>query len=160
MNFPNEMSGSHPLATWCNKLLRAAKANRVHAGRGYRPKVTTDGTILEIDESGAGQKNPFLIYQGSTWLKFKVAPGYVITTGNPITTTNTDTEITVATGTARHWFYLSMTTSTSAVADTSTTPTWDSSKIPIGWVDTDTYESEQRPVIYQFLRDHVYNPCI
>ena len=48
MNFPNEMSGNHPLAGWCNKLLRAAKASRVVNGLGYKTRLTSDGTALEV----------------------------------------------------------------------------------------------------------------
>lgn len=107
-----------------------------------------------------GEVNPFRIYKGSTWLKYKVSTGFVITTGDVITPTNIDTEITITTGVARYWFYLDITTTTAAVASSATTPTWDASKIPIGWVDTDTYEASSRGVIYQFLRDHVYHPCV
>jgi hypothetical protein len=60
MNFPNEMSGTHPLAGWCNKLLRAAKASRVSNGIGYKTRIGSDGTILEVDAGGkaAGTSSP------------------------------------------------------------------------------------------------------
>jgi hypothetical protein len=107
---------------------------------------------------GAGQENLFNIYQSSTWLKYKVTAGYLITTGNPITVTNTETEITITTGVARYWFYLDVTATTAAIATSATTLTWDATnKIPIGWVDTDTYSAESRAVIHQ--REHIFVPC-
>tara|TARA_R110000868_G_scaffold406420_2_gene686811 strand:- start:651 stop:1010 length:360 start_codon:yes stop_codon:yes gene_type:complete len=54
MNFPNEMSGTHPLAGWCNKLLRAAKASRVSNGIGYKTRIGSDGTILEALPGNGG----------------------------------------------------------------------------------------------------------
>lgn len=54
MNFPNELSGTHPLASWGNKLLRAAKASRISNGVGYKTRMGSDGTILEV---GAGDSS-------------------------------------------------------------------------------------------------------
>jgi hypothetical protein len=59
MNFPNEMSGTHPLASWCNKLLRAARASRVSNGVGYKTRIGSDGTILEVNTGrGGGTASP------------------------------------------------------------------------------------------------------
>jgi len=53
-----------------------------------------------------------------------------------------------------------MATSTASVETSATTPTWDSSKVPIGYVDTDTYEVDERSVIKQFTKTNIYNPCV
>lgn len=158
MNWPNEISGTHPLAGWCNKLLRAAKASRVHKGLGYDISHTTDGTILKLAAGGGGVTiNPFTIYQSSTWLKFKVTTGYVIKTGDAIVPALVETEFTVNTGVGSAWLYIDLSDDT--IKLTETTPTWTVDEIPIGWVDTSTYAAQTRSVIYQFLTTHVYNPC-
>lgn len=54
MNWPGEMGGSHPLATWLNKLLRAAKASALTPGVGYQVKRTSNATVLEIHPGGGG----------------------------------------------------------------------------------------------------------
>lgn len=54
LNFPNLLSGGNPLVPWLNGLLKAGKASRIKPGRGYRVKVSPEGTILEIDALGGG----------------------------------------------------------------------------------------------------------
>jgi hypothetical protein len=155
MNWPNEMSGSHPLASWCNKLLRASRASRVAPGVGYAPAITTDGTVLRI-ESPAIRPNPFRIVRSSTWLKYQVTTGYVITSGDLITPTGTASDFTLTSGVARYWFLIDITATTAVVSTSATTPTWSATKLPIGWVDT---TSESTAAVYQFLTDHIFMPC-
>lgn len=158
MIWPNEMSGPNPLGSWLNKLLRAAKASQIMPGVGYTVKKTPDGSTIDLGTQFI-RPRPFSIVPSSTWLKYQVTTGYVITSGDVITPTGTDTDITLTSGVERYWIYLDVTTSTAAVQSSATTPTWDTNKIPIGWVDTDTDSGTSKSTAYQFLTDHVYIPC-
>lgn len=155
MNWPNEMSGSHPLATWCNKLLKASKASRVYSAPGYGASLTTDGTVLKLDAPSL-RPNPFRIVRSSTWLKYQVTTGYVITDGDVITPTGTATDIDITSGVAKYWFVIDITSTTAVVSASATLPTWTANKIPIGWVNT---TSESTAAVYQFLTDHIFMPC-
>lgn len=113
------------------------------------------------------------------WRKFRVRNGRIY--GNTITpvepagtdgATNPDdrtvdeadmTDITVASGVAKHWFWLDIDeTSATAVVQNSATPPagWTLTIIPIGYVDTLTYEADQRADIIQALRTDVIIPCL
>ena len=158
MNFPKELTGTHPLVGWCNNLLKAARASRVSAGRGYKYRVTSDGTILEVD-STENKSHPFKIYQTGSWLTYKVSAGYAVTTGSRITVTNVDTDIAVSSS-ATNWIYIEMTPTTAEVKTTTTTLTWSATLIPVGYVDTSTYHTTTKPIIYQLLKSDIFNPCI
>lgn len=159
MNWPNEMSGSHPLASWCNKLLRAARASRVVSGVGYKTKLTTDGMLLQIEAGGGGEvpQNPFTIYRHQaavgTGLVFRVSSGYVISTGAPFMPTGLETDISVTAGVSRFWFFLNIQNSTASLATSPVDLTWSASQVPIGFVNTVPLS----PVVFQFVRDHVFS---
>ena len=106
-----------------------------------------------------GASVPFQIRRSSTWLKFQVGDGRVITTGEPIEPTNIDTDITITAGVEFYWIYLAITTTTAAVTSSASTPAWAISLVPIGWVDTLTNEADEVSTIYQFIHDNVYIPC-
>lgn len=106
-----------------------------------------------------GGANPFRIYQSDTWLKYKVTTGKVITTGDPITATNIETEITITSGVLRYWFYMEMTATTAEVKTSATTLAWSALLIPIGWVDTLTGVATTTPDIQQFITTNIFNPC-
>ena len=159
--FPNELGGTHPLASWGNKLLRAARASVVVSGHGYNATTTPAGTFLKIETGQDGITFPFKIVPGSTWLKFKVTTGYVITTGAPFVPTDVDTEFTLTSGVAKYYFLLTMTDATTAeISVSSTLPVWSVEIVPIGWVDTNTYSGSSRSVIYQFCRENIFSPCV
>lgn len=132
--------------------------------RGEQDSVlyADNGLVIQLkrreeDEATSSSTNPFQIYATTSALKYKVTTGMVIGTGNPISVSNVETEFTISSGVLRYWFYIEMTTTTATIAVSSTTLTWSSSKIPIGFVDTLTGGTS---TIYQFLRDHVFNPCL
>lgn len=104
--------------------------------------------------------NPFKIYRGSTWLKFKVSNGWVATTGVPFHPTNPDTELTLTAGVELYYIYLDITTSTATFATSATTPTWAVNKVLIGWVDTLTGVADERSKIHQFYPKHLLSPCV
>jgi hypothetical protein len=158
IRWPNLLGGTHKLVGWLNSLLigcRAAEIKQV-IGPG-RLISSTDGKIIEIYHRPAQfEAHPFRIYQSDTWLKYKVTDGIAITTGNPITVTNTETEITITSGVTYYWFYLEMTATTCEVKSSATTLVWSNLLIPIGWVDTTVANVGD---INQALKDNVFNPC-
>lgn len=101
----------------------------------------------------------FRIYRGSTWLKAKVAIGPIITTGDLIVPSNVDTDLTLTSGVAKNWIYVDMTSTTAVFAVSATLPTWAIDKIPIGYVDT-TDTTDERQVITQIRKEHIFNPCL
>jgi hypothetical protein len=134
--------------------------------RGKEDKVfysDVDVTIQLETDSGAGlgadSSNPFRIYQTTSWLKYKVTTGIVISTSDPITLVGAETEQTLTGGVTRYWFYLDMTSTTAEIKKSATTLTWSANLIPIGWVDTSTGIGTSTATIYQVLKDHVFNPC-
>lgn len=159
MNCPNEMSGSHPLASWLNKLLKFAKSLLLISGPGYKVTRTTNGTVIQLDPAACQPKHPFKVYPGSTWLKWKVAAGYVIYTPSGALTesTNTDTEITVTTGIADGWIYADASTPT--VAYSTTRPTWSATIIPIAQIDTLTLQADTVAIVTQFCTTNIFSPC-
>lgn len=106
-----------------------------------------------------GSQFPFQIRRSSTWLKFQVGEGWVITTGEPIVPTNMDTDITITAGVEFYWLYLALTTTTATVTSSASLPAWAVSMVPIGWIDTLTDEADEVSTIYQMLHDNVYVPC-
>ena len=158
MIWPNEMSGPNQLGSWLNKLLRASRASQLVPGVGYGVRKTPDGTALDLGIQSI-RPRPFSIVPSSTWLKYQVTTGYVITNSDLIVPTGTDTDIDLTSGVAKYWLYLAVTTSAATVEKSATTPEWDVNKIPIGWVDTDTNSGDTKSTAYQFLWDHVYIPC-
>jgi len=159
--FPNELGGTHPLAAWGNKFLRAAKSSSLVGGTGYKLKASTGGTVLEIG-SEINKPLPFQIVRGKSWLDFMVTTGYVIIGGDPIVPTYAgDGHVFSITGAVtRFYFSLVLTPTTAIVTTSSTLPIWAVDIIPIGWVDTSTYVVASASVIYQFLNENVFSPCV
>jgi hypothetical protein len=160
MNWPSPLTNVNALNSWLNRAVAAAKASQIQSGQGYKIKRDTFGTTLVIDEPPRLKPAPFQIYQTTTWLKYKVKTGIVITTGNPITATGIESEFTITSGVSRYWFYIDMTSSAAEVKTSSTTLTWSKSKIPVGYVDTSTGSGSSTAYIYQVLSDNVFNPCV
>ena len=161
INWPNELAGAHPLAAWGNKLLRACKANEVVSGRGSRITRTAAGTVI-TPNSSSQRFHPFQIQQTSTWLKYTVGPGYVIIGGDPIVPTYAGDghEFTITSGVSRFYFCLVLTPTTAIISTSSTLPVWAVDLIPLGWVDTNTYSASSASVVYQFLNENVFSPCV
>lgn len=158
---PNKLSGNGSITNAINALIDAVREmspreskdslmERGPMGTTQRPRVTGGGAAQDI---------PFQIYQTSTWLKYKVKAGDVITTADPIVATGIEVEKTITSGVLRYWFYIEMTSTTAEIKVSATTLTWDSNKIPIGWVDTQTDSATSKATIHQFVRDHIFNPC-
>ena len=112
--------------------------------------------------------HPFKIEQGSTWLKFFVSTGYAIASDHALVPTHAGPdgsgnrhEFTLTSGVPKFYFCLVFTSPTGAIITTSSTlPAWGIDVIPIGWVDTDTDSADSESIIYQFLNDHVFSPCV
>lgn len=113
------------------------------------------------------------------WRKFRVRNGRVVgNTITPVEPSGTDgaanpddftvdesdmTDITVDAGVAKYWFWLEIDegSATASIEHSETPPAaWTLTVIPIGWVDTDTYETEKRANIQQLLRTDVIIPCL
>ena len=160
MIWPNPVQNTSLLGAWLNKFREASLASEIKPGVGYKVRRQSGGTILEIDNQRKSNIIPFEIYQSGTWLQYKVREGYYITTGNPITVTAIETEFTLTSGVLRYWFYIDASGATPEVKTSSTTLDWSSNKIPLGWVDTSTGSTANVSTPYQFVRDHIFNPCI
>ena len=110
-------------------------------------------------QTGGGEITiPFLLYQSGTWLQWKVTDGILITTSDPITVTNVETQFTLTSGVARYWFYIDVTATTGTIATSATTLVWSATKIPLGWVNT-TNTTDSISVPTQFFPLHLFNPC-
>lgn len=161
IRWPNLLGGNHPLVGWLNLLRNAGRSSELKQVIGPGElKPSTDGKILILhDRPAAAITFPFRIYQGSTWLKAKVAIGPILTTGDLIVPSNVDTDITLVTATAKNWIYVDLTATTATYATSATLPTWAVDKIPIGYVDT-TDTTNERQVITPIRREHIFNPCL
>ncbi len=123
--------------------------------------------------------HPFKIYttptglretpDSSDWRKVRVRAGTVFVdwteltadgtdgTANPDTTeVGEDNEIIDPAPTAKYWIWIEIVGSRATVEHSATAPTWSSTKIPIGWVDSNTYSSEKKLIIRQFLRTDIF----
>lgn len=162
ITFPNELGGSHPLAAWGNKLLRAAKAASLVTGVGYKLQASSSGTVLQImDEAKAVL--PFTICRTDSWLKFKVSTGYVIASDHAFVPTYAGDghEFTITSGVSKFYFVLAITSpTTGSISTSSTLPAWGIDVIPIGFVDTNTYSASSASVITQFIHDNIFSPCV
>jgi hypothetical protein len=95
--------------------------------------------------------HPFMLYVcpdettgASDWRKFRVHAGYVsIDWEDPVAVTGTDADATPASievpaDEAKYWFWLDLSTPATPTIDHGTDPqTWSSTKIPIGYVNTE-----------------------
>jgi hypothetical protein len=141
-----------------NRLVKACQAAEVKEVKNGQLVRNTDGlTIICGGSRGGETTNPFEIYQTESWLKYKVKTGYVITTGNEIVPTYVETEFTITSGVLRYWFYVEVASgsSTAEIKTSATTLAWDSTKIPLGWIDTQTGAGTEAARIYQIVRDNI-----
>lgn len=162
IQWPALLGGKNKLVAWLNKLLRAGRSSELKkvVGPGHLIENTDGKTLVILPTPPVGVSYQFRIYQGSTWLKMKVATGDLITTGDAFEPSNPDTELTLTSGVAKFYIYLSFSSATAAsFIATATAPTWDVNKVPIGWVDT-TDTTNSRSVIHQLQREYIYNPCL
>jgi hypothetical protein len=110
---------------------------------------------------------PFLIYQipdhyrdslaGTEWRKFRIRGGIIFVNGTLVNVTGTDGthddpfaesypagsfDILADDAVPKFWFWIEITdptgTPTAAIQSSATAPTWDSTHIPIAWVNTET----------------------
>lgn len=157
IRWPALLGGNHKLVSWMNRLVIGCRASEVKSVTGNGRLIEhSDGKVIEIWSDRIVNRDPFRIYQTTDYLHYKVSDGYVVGTGDPITVTGVDTELVLTSGVATYWIYLEMTATTAEIKKSSTTLTWSSTLIPIGWVDTQT---DGAGIIYQMLKDHVFNPC-
>lgn len=157
MIWPNPVSNTSLLGSWLNKFRDACQASEIKPGLGYKVRRSSGGTVLEIDRQTKSNAIPFEIYQSGTWLEYKVRDGIYIDTGNPVTVIGTETTITISSGVLRYWFYLDV--DLVEIKSSATTLEWSATKIPLGWVDTQTGSSSEVATITQVWRDHIFNPC-
>ena len=169
-----------------DSVQKAWKKNAAASNQTFRLSQSVEQVQRELNRlrlRGRGSiarsvSNPFKITPGlavdpaDNWLTFRVSMGWVIATGAPIIPTGIEDdpgpppvphEHSITAGVGLFYFVLTITSPTTAAVTTSSTlPAWGIDVIPIGWVDTDTYSAETPPrsVIYQFLRDHVFSPCV
>ena len=158
---PNKLPGNGAIHAAINALIECAREAYPREGKNSRMERGPLGTIIRpvSEDRGGGGEIPFEIYQTSTWLKYKVRTGLYVGTGNPITVANIETELTLTGGVLRYWIYIEATSTTAEVKKSATVLDWSSSKIPIGWVDTQTNLATTTAKITQFVRDHIFNPC-
>lgn len=128
---------------------------------------------------GADAHHPFQIYQipgayretpdATDWRKVQVRTGAVFSGGTEIEVTGTDgvadpdsevvgqpaTDILCDADTAKYWFWVAISGTTASVDSGATAPAWDSSHIPIGYVDTLTHAADHQVIIRQMLRGDV-----
>ena len=159
---PAKPVGSGPFITYCQWVWDEL-SKRYEDTDTVKWNVTTRGisSTAKTNLAGASPVCPFQIYRTETWLKFKVATGYVITTGAPFVPTDVGTEFTLTSGVAKYYFLLTMSSATAAVISVSDTlPVWSVEIVPIGWVDTNTYSGASRSVIYQFCNENIFSPCV
>jgi hypothetical protein len=103
------------------------------------------------------------------WRTVRVRAGTVFVDWQEVTVTGTDGltnpdnpelstsgDIVCTAATAKYWLWLQLAASTASVQHGATPPTWDSSHIPLGWVDTQTYSADSRVVIRQFIRTDLF----
>ena len=165
VRWPGKLGGRHKLVGWLNAFLDASRAHQVKQIIGGRLIENSDGKILVVGEGGPVEEleYPFKIVQSADWLTYQVRPGWVITTGAPITPTMLDTDLTLTSGVAKFYFVLRiLSPTTAAISTSSTEPVWGIDKIPIGWVDTASHATDSPPSaeITQFLHDNVFSPCV
>lgn len=159
---PSPPQGSDPREQWMRSLLQWVSQFELTSIVGGLKKPNPGGgySLVIPNNSIGGGDHPFRIYQTTSWLKYKVTTGWFKPNGATIVPTDVETEITITSGVAEYWFWLEVTNTTASVASSATEPDWTINQIPIGWVDTNTYSGDSRAVINQFLKDHVYIPCL
>lgn len=129
--------------------------------------------------------HPFKIYRypdylrasaaSSDWRKFIVRAGKVsdvapgsLTGSDLVADAYSDTlpgsfatyEVTVASGVSTHYFWIELGSGTATIQNSATPPTFDGTKILIGYVDTSTLSSTNIAKVRQYLTDDIVNPRI
>lgn len=54
MKWPSKILGGGAAGTWFNQLLESARSCQIKPGRGYRVNQTSDGTTIELINTGGG----------------------------------------------------------------------------------------------------------
>ena len=154
---PSPPQGGGAQEAWLRTLLEGVSQFEITSIVGGKKKANPSGGFaLVIDSSsGNGGDFPFRIYQGSTWLKYKVATGWVALSSTPFEPSNPDTELTVTSAVAKYYVYLDIGTSAAEFKVSSTALSWSTQLVLIGWIDTNTYSAETRGVITQFRKEHI-----
>ncbi len=122
--------------------------------------------------------HPFAIYvypvslrtspSADDWRKVRVRSGLVFVDWVEATLTGSDGiepdagelgtvgDITCDASTPKYWLWIEITGSTAAIQHSATAPTWSTTKIPIGYVDTNTYASQYRVRIRQIINTDIF----
>lgn len=143
-----------------------------------------NATLLAQRNFASHGLHPFKLYRypdrlrtsaaSSDWRKFIVRGGLVsdvaasaVTGTDLIGDSYSDTlptvgsyEVTVAASVATHYFWIVLGAGTAIVSNGTTPPTFDGTKILIGYVDTLTKVATTEAVVRQYLTDHIVNPRI
>jgi hypothetical protein len=179
MNFPGLIGGAGRLAGWLNHLRNACRAAALKQVIGGRLLPATDGQTLVIDfpAPGAPGPHPFQIVMappGATgaavWRTARVRLGKCFVDWTEATVTGTDdadpdlddfsttttADIEIPASDPEHWIWLEVSGGSASIEHAATAPTWSSTVIPIGYVDTDTYSASNRARVRQLLRTDVF----
>jgi hypothetical protein len=159
IQWPTLLGGTHKIVPWLNRLRNSCRAAEIKQVVGGYLKPSTDGQCLVIlGNNSSSITNPFTISQSTDWLTYKVSTGLVVLSGDPITPTQVDVDLTITAGVEHYWFYIDIGTTTAEVKTSATTLAWGCNKIPLGWVDTLTNQATTTAKIYQLQRDHIFSP--
>jgi hypothetical protein len=144
----------------------------------------TNTTLLAQRNFASHGLHPFKLYRypdrlrtsaaSSDWRKFIVrggrvsdVPGASVTGTDLIEDAYSDTlptvgsyEVTVAASVAAHYFWIVLGAGTATISNGTTPPTFDGTKILIGYVDTLTDVATTQARVRQYLTDHIVNPRI
>jgi hypothetical protein len=153
IRWPDKLGGTHRLVRWLNRVVDAGRSAEIKAAIGARLIESSDGKTLVVDfPNPTARKHPFQIYRmrdgtpaASDWRKFRIYAGYVsVDFAAPVLVTGTDGDATPASiladdATAKFWFWVDLSTPATPTIGSGADPqTWSASKLPIGYVNTQT----------------------
>ncbi len=135
---------------------RTINETAVALNRGTLPDQSDRGAIAGLLGRDRDLRQTLFPYRGSTWLKWSLSSGRIVTTGGIVIPTAVDTEFTLTSGVAAYWFYIDF-ASTPEVKTSATALTWSTELVPVAIVDTATYSAQTIAVPY---RVDLFNPCV